>query len=603
MPVFHLRDAGEHALGLFLIAACFLSATRVSAQSIYVTNQVDDSGRVTPILYEASGNRFLKIEGTGLEYRLLIDGRTVESAVLPAQPSYSVNLNEVHLVEIVLANGQGLTFGTQCGNSPSDQPHLIYAASRDLFESAEAIRKLRVRPRMSVDSPGIRYPGAQPQNTPRPLTAPFTPPVGGLDQFLDPDLWIAEEPSQPRTPWYHEIPYFVRDENDNVIVASYFSKSGRTVESALESVEKSVAWDGPRNVNLVSPYATYRATPDDGSGRNHRGWIGLDLSGRLWHTFDDGTVVTIAGPRTIAGRVPDRSGGPKELVGIFHDGPFKSPVDFVLRPSHPGTAFFADTGNRRICKAERIDGETNVWEYKALGYRPFSIDMHGDEMAIADVDHHRVWINDEAITHESIQFPSVIRYDSRGNLIVGCRRSKKIVRINAEDRTVDELATLGAAGKDSWIWLDIDKLGNCLPIDTIVIQNSIHARSWTQILLPDGSLQTWKHPAFSDYAWAVAIDDRESRMIFSGFGDTSGVMQIRPRMPFDPPPHPHHVAVRQRRGWEQLRASSTGRLIGPTGSNFLGFPTRFDLETWTVEEVQLAFPKMSRDTIFALTGK
>ncbi|WP_372897416.1 hypothetical protein [Stieleria sp.] len=490
--------------------------------------------------------------------------------------------------------------GVQTGDSPEGVPHTVYAESIDLVQSAEAIRKLRYRPPYSLASPPVWYPGYQPRNTPRPLDAPVVGPVGSVPEYLDPAMWIAEEPSQPRTPWYHAIPYFYRDASDDVRVGSYFSKSGSTVETAVESVEHSVAWDGMRNVNLVSPYATYRPTPDDGSGRDHRGWLGLDLSGRLWHAFADGTVVTIAGPRTVAGRVPDLRGGPKEIVGEFPDGPLSSPVDFVACPCAPGMLFIADTENQRICLAAHIGETTRVWEHRSLGFRPFSIDMHGTDQAIADINNHRVWINGEPIEDPLIQDPSVVRYDSQGNLIVGCRVSKKILRIDREHH-VTELATLGQSGRESWLWLDVDKRGNCLPQDTIVIQNSVNARNWTQIILPDGTLQTWRHPAFSDYAWAIAIDDTEARMVVSGFGDTSGVMQIRARTD-DPQPRRHADVLREKHGWDDLRASADGRLIGPTGANFLGYPTRFDLETWTADEIKAEFPSMSDNTIFALQG-
>ncbi|TWT89100.1 NHL repeat protein [Pseudobythopirellula maris] len=486
--------------------------------------------------------------------------------------------------------------GSNAPPAATGEPEWVYADAGSGIAAGEGHRKLAIDWHDKRVGAPFRGPV---RNTPHPFewrTSPAT-------QLPDPSRWLRESIAGPTVNWFDNIP-ILRRRDGKVVIEQLFSKSGKTELLAFRDVERYPSYEGPRNDSLVSPYATYRCFPKSTS---IRGWQAIDLAGRLWHVLPDGSTHAIAGRWTDRGQIPDETGGPWDEVGEFIDGPFSRPVDLAFAPHDNRLIYVADTGNRRLCavSGSREEG-TTVLEAEKLSFEPNSLDMVEGRTVVADLEGDRVWVGEpgalEPFEHPLIRRPQCVRFDSRGDVVIACQKSKHILRLDPDTGVVARLHTATAEGQESWVWLDVDTEATCFGRDAILVVSSVgSAKRRMELVLADGEVIRWTIGP-SDYQWAVCIDDVESRVVMSGFGDTSGVIQIRPRGASDPPAS--HRSVIRRRGkghaeWRQLPACLT---YGSSGMGFVTGETIWDLARLTDRQIRERVGPVSDDVIFWIRG-
>ena len=154
-----------------------------------------------------------------------------------------------------------------------------------------------------------------------------------------------------------------------------------------------------------------------------------------------------------------------------------------------------------------------------------------------------------------INYPNALRFDSKGNLVLAETVTQAIRYIDLSAQTVTTIAqfsTLGSAFGEQ-VWLDVDRSGNVGARDDIIAsmvtgkQNGLYRvpiAGTTAIPLPmltsHGTYPLYHGPArsgsmpWTSGPWAVAIDDKEGRMVVSGV-QSAGVVSLRLPQRTDPP--------------------------------------------------------------------
>ena len=223
-----------------------------------------------------------------------------------------------------------------------------------------------------------------------------------------------------------------------------------------------------------------------------------------------------------------------------------------------------------------------------------------------------------------LPFPLVIRFDSKGNIVVGEAVSNGCRYLDLTNQTVRRIGSFfnnyAVRSADSWIWLDVDTSGTCGPVDDIIlilsISDSASASMWR--LARDGSFSgvwsgagsvtlaegpsEWPHDEGGHYPWAVAISRTQGRMLTTGFA-VLGVSSWRIRQPNDPPFDFNNQVgfdvYTMRRGfavWDLGTCPvfpwgsrpSFRVLLGSRGTGHLGLPTFDDIATLYPTDTALA---------------
>jgi hypothetical protein len=142
-------------------------------------------------------------------------------------------------------------------------------------------------------------------------------------------------------------------------------------------------------------------------------------------------------------------------------------------------------------------------------------------------------------------FPNVIRFTSKGDIVFGEGVTDAVRWVHLGSSTITRVNCFSNYLENDlgpqWIWLEVDTVGTCGPVDDIVvfkIQDSRSAAHWTWRMSLDGS---YSAQMFSDgfslpnygpiemvtggpghYPWAIGISRHEGKMI------ATGVAQMNP---------------------------------------------------------------------------
>ncbi len=344
-------------------------------------------------------------------------------------------------------------------------------------------------------------------------------------------------------------------------------------KEAVGNFEGQVYFKGPNDlaVDPRNPKVLYVADTE-----NHR-IAKVDLTG------PKAAVTTYAGQPGVAGY----------LEGPRTQARFNKPYSLVAAAD--GTLYVADRMNNAI-RSISPAGMVSTLVGKGPGNPPVPPDrikLDAGEILISNPDPYLV---QTSFADATINFPFVVRMDSRGNIVLGENATSAIRRIDLARRQVTTIARIPKE-KETWIWLDVDRWGNVGPRDDILIRwfdsNDMLVRisadgtKQEQITggygnLRDGPFSLVGDPA-GHYAWAVAIDDEEARFLLTGFGQM-GISSVRRVAPDDPVDYDHALFGRGRDIYETGTVQrfpfgsrpSLSAVHGPTGFGRLMSVPRFD---------------------------
>jgi hypothetical protein len=308
--------------------------------------------------------------------------------------------------------------------------------------------------------------------------------------------------------------------------------------------------DGPRNDNGVSPYSTYVPNPVD------RGYVGIDLGGRIFKVNMDGSVATIAGRQTKRDVVPysiwdprvteaDRRAWQINEIGTFQNGTeFNEPTDLAYDPRNSNILYIADGGNNRIAKVDFSVTPPSITTYAgapgvagtadgpALAARftgPNSIVAGADgTVFVADYDANNIRaiapdggaVRTIAGVAQGLSQPFAIRFDSHANLIIDELTAGSLKRLNPATGAVTLI--LASTCGEGWTWIDVDRKGNIGPADDILVNCDTGGDNVTlNRVSADGTRVAPMAFNGGHYPWALVIDDNEARVLVHGFGDSA----------------------------------------------------------------------------------
>ncbi len=438
----------------------------------------------------------------------------------------------------------------------------------------------------------ITYSGQREHSTVHPYPLTSSPPASTLPDpsvLLNQDRWFIHPLTQTISGLFQPNLDFFTTPDGHIFTTGFYSRNGLTAEGAVGYAERHALTDGGRNDNGVSPYSSFVPNPDG------PGWVGVDISGRVFRVEEDGSVRTLVGrvtsrdvvpyyERDLSISTPDLYAHQKITLGSFANGQlFNMPDDLAFDPRDHSILYIADTLNHRIAKVSNLNGATPVvttyaGTFGVEGYAdgaasqakfnsPYSIVAAPDgTLYVADRNNKAVrkispngivttlvGANNPDIPSTTVVSPQVIRFDSKGNIIVGDTDNPSgitLYRIDLASRQVVKIQDFGLGSGGSWIWLDVDTKGNVGPRDDILVAITTgFNNTFTGRVSADGSrstrflgngnnrttfgVATGSNDGMGHYPWAIAIDDQEARVLGTGFG-SMGVAEARPLLTSDP---------------------------------------------------------------------
>lgn len=602
---------------------------------------VEVSGSV-PLLVKASDYYTGKITLSSEKIVFLIDGVAV-SPVLSSPYTFTWDSTTVadgaHVLSLILVDGSSDLAGFRVLPTvlvvdnvpgPITGPQRIPTLGHD-FNSTQLD---------SATPDWVNFPGGSqpPHPTAHPYPYQFVPPASTLANpsvALNDSAWVLEALTQANTNLYQGRPRYWQTKGGHVVAKQFYTQNGDTAESAALFVPGHAHYDGPRNDNSVSLYSTMIPEP------NGPTWLGIDLAGRLFRVYGDGTVSTVAGPVTRRDVLPlDRKDTSisaavmaqtqTEVKGSFEGSRlFKLPIDLTLDPRNHHIVYVADAGNHRIAKVDMSQSPAVVTTFagkpdvavsadgpiaSATFKEPWSIVAADDgslyvvdraQNAIRKISADGTTVSTIVSASAGLTVPFAIRLDSHGNIILG-EEGGSVKRIDAVTHAV---TVIGTGCSASWVWLDVDRKGNVGPKDDIFMVcgtggagNTVMKRisadgSRNQFALGgSGALQQgnvgFVIDAHGHYPWVVAVDDEEGRIMTGGFGNV-GLRMLRLTLPSD------HIFPSFDTIWSVGGAGrlifrrgtvagfpfgsrpSFNSLLGETGHGYLGIQNFDDLESMT----------------------
>jgi hypothetical protein len=329
-------------------------------------------------------------------------------------------------------------------------------------------------------------------------------------------------------------------------------EAGADSDIALPGVLMRPAIDGSRDDNIVSPYSTYVPNP------TARGFVGIDLAGRIFQLNMDGSVVTIAGRQTIKSVVPysiwdsnvtqsDRDALQFTTIGNFNGVGFNEPTDLAFDPRNSSILYVADQSNARIAKVDFSVSPPNITTYAGVpGIQgnvdgpaltaqfggPNSIVVRSDgTMYVADYDNNSIrmispdgsTVSTIAGAAQGLSQPFAVRFDSHTNLIIDELTAGNIKHMDLTTNAVTLIAS-GLCGA-GWTWIDVDRNGNIGPIDDVFVNCDTGGDNRTMTRISADGTRSEPSSNYGidpgHYPWALAIDKNEARLLVHGFGDSA----------------------------------------------------------------------------------
>jgi hypothetical protein len=392
--------------------------------------------------------------------------------------------------------------------------------------------------------------------TTTPYVAPVSPPAntrGLADAGLSLGFTV-EMATQSNVTLENAPVYMVRSKTGYLEVETYDPEDTTTSDGSVAGVMASYDYDGPRNDNLVSAYSTFVTNPDP----TIRGYVGVDLAGRVFTLGLNGTVQTIAGRQLNKAIVPYSSRDPRvteadrralqiNMIGNFNGAEFNEPTDLAFDPRNKNILYIADQGNARIAKVDLSVTPPNVTTYAGLAGTSGNVDgaalsarfggpnsivmAPSGIMYVADYDNNSIrmitadgtTVSTIASATQGLSQPFVIRFDSHGNIILAELTGGSIKHLDLTSHAVTTIAA-NMCGQ-GWTWLAVDAKANVGPVDDIFVNCDAGGDNSTLVrMASDGTRQApggnWGLNG-GHYPWALVINDYEARMLTMGFGDTA----------------------------------------------------------------------------------
>jgi NHL repeat-containing protein len=440
--------------------------------------------------------------------------------------------------------------------------------------------------------------------------------VAGAGGVTPADLW--SEPLLSATSNAGEaVPTFWQSKNGSIIEDPLFTsligcddlrrpKWGFDVAGPVWEQRKA-HFDGQQDDVTASSFATFTANLDG------PGFYGVSMDGRLFFMGTDGSIHTLAGwvgNRNLApmhyldSSIPMAAVHSQEtLVGKF-DTQFYFPTDLAIDPHNHEHIFVADMNNHRIALVDLSQSPPVISTYAGVtghaGYlngpalsslfnQPSSIAVAPDDtIYVADAENAAIRKIDSAgnvttlaglgpaaepangivaaaplryaprialpFSSAYINYPNVLRFDSKGNLVLAETVTQAIRYLDLKAQTVATIAQFSSLGSGfgEQVWLDVDRNGNIGEKDDIIAsmvtgkQNGLYRipiTGTTAIPLPTITTHT-TNPIYSGHTrqaalpwtsgpWSVAIDDQEGRLVVTGV-ESAGVVSLRLLQPTDP---------------------------------------------------------------------
>lgn len=240
----------------------------------------------------------------------------------------------------------------------------------------------------------------------------------------------------------------------------------------------------------------------------------------------------------------------------YLDGPantalFNGPSSIVIEAD--GTMYVSDANNNVIRKID----STGVSTLVGIGY-PGSATPEPSMNTVAASPLTYAPRTAVPFSQAYINNPLPIRLDSKGNIVELEPVTRTVRYIDLSAQTVTTLAQLSVNGiaAGPWDWLDVDRWGNVGTQDDILVAEAIgNAGNESVFRIPitgtaqippplaikeskgtplHNGLACCLQDEFTEYPWAIAIDDQEGCFISAGFG-TFGIASFRILQPSDPP--------------------------------------------------------------------
>lgn len=403
--------------------------------------------------------------------------------------------------------------------------------------------------RVDVRDP-LPYPMGHPAAThPQPTDA-------DAERLATGNVWWLEGLQHQGTGLYTQYPMLVKNAQGDYFTTQWNPQFGTSSLGALAVVQAAPAFDGPRGIGILSPYATPVAgTRVLASG--HRGWLAVDIAGRLVDVDIIGEVTTIFGPRSVAGMVqtdPELTtrtlaqrvvAGEKEYVGTGER--LVMPQD--LWPLSDDMTLIADTGVGKVSRVSRSLGSivssvsaptvTSVW----YGF--------GSEW----------WVTKNTLWRDGAPVATITdAFFVRGD---GARGSVYVLTDMMKLYEVDpatNAATLRKAGETAhipFVFMDVDIWGHAGPKGRIYFSMSNGYESntgihycdpgiwaefkWQPKIFNAGNVFTSEQArsdTFGHYLWGLSIHPDEAMWISGGISNTSwkvATAHLGPQPPLDPP--------------------------------------------------------------------
>lgn len=174
--------------------------------------------------------------------------------------------------------------------------------------------------------------------------------------------WVEGLTHQPTQLW-KDTPVLMKNKDGDYFIKHWNPQGGGagvTPANAKPYVEQAPAYDGPRGIGFLNPYASLSPYYQKPLASGQYGWVGVEKSGRVVTVDITGEIRTVLGPRSVAGipgtdcdemSVPLAArlkNGEKEYVGDANGQTLSLPHDIWPCSSFPFEGIIADTGNNQV---------------------------------------------------------------------------------------------------------------------------------------------------------------------------------------------------------------------------------------------------------------
>lgn len=174
--------------------------------------------------------------------------------------------------------------------------------------------------------------------------------------------WVEGLTHQPTCLW-KDMPIAMKNKDGDLFIKHWNPQGGGagvTPVNAKPYVEQAPAYDGPRGIGFLNPYASLNPYYERPLASGNYGWVAVEKSGRVVTVDITGEIRTILGPRSVSG-VPGTdcdemtvplaarlANGEKEYVGNMNGQMLSLPHDIWPCSSFPFEGIIADTGNNQV---------------------------------------------------------------------------------------------------------------------------------------------------------------------------------------------------------------------------------------------------------------